>query len=126
MEISAEGYAVRTVATGLPSDGAVLADVALAGTAVVDGSVTDQLKGQAIADVGIGLQGMHLEAQTGPGGKFVIAAVPPGNHTLRASRDGVHTSVEHAAGLENAPRPFMVPIRSLEDHLPSECLAKPR
>ena len=47
VEISAEGYATRTVTTDLPDDGAVLTDVALAGAAVVNGSVADQLKGQA-------------------------------------------------------------------------------
>jgi hypothetical protein len=88
VEISAEGYATRTIATDVPDDGAVLANVALAGISVVNGSATDRLTGRAIDDACVCLQGTHLKTSTGPDGTFALAAVPPGNHLLHVSRDG--------------------------------------
>jgi hypothetical protein len=106
VEISADGYAARTVTTSLPNDGAILENVALAGTAVVDGSVADQLTGKAIADVGVALRGTRLKTQTGTEGKFELVAVPPGNHVLQVSRDGFRDAEKPATVMAKDNRPI--------------------
>ena len=88
VEFSAEGYATRTLSTNLADNGAALGNVALAGSATVSGSVTDRLTGKAIAGASVRVQGTRLAAQSGPGGQFTLAALPPGSHVLRISRDG--------------------------------------
>ncbi len=108
LEISAEGYAARTVAIDLAGDGAVLTDVALMGAAAVSGSVVDQLKGQPIANVGVALRGTQLKTQTGPDGKFVLAKVPPGGQVFHVSRDGFRDAEKSTTVMPKDNRPVDV------------------
>ena len=106
VEVSAEGYATRTVTMDLPKDGAAVANVALAGVAAVNGSVADQMTGKAIADVSVSLRGTRLKAQTGPDGKFELVAVPPGNHIFHVSRDGYRDAEKSAIVMAKDNRPI--------------------
>ena len=67
VEISAEGYATRTITTALPNDGAAVANVALTGVAAVNGSVTDQFTGKPIAEVAVSPAGNASQDADGTG-----------------------------------------------------------
>ena len=58
------------------------------GTAAIIGQVTDARSGQGISGATLLLEGTRLGAVTGEGGRYRIANVPAGTHTVRARRIG--------------------------------------
>jgi TonB-linked SusC/RagA family outer membrane protein len=84
-----------TLLTGLAA-----APLAAQGTGRITGTVTTA-DGSPVADAAVTVQGTALSARTGPDGRYTLAGVPAGTHTVRAAQLGLATasiSVTVAAG----------------------------
>lgn len=64
------------------------APLAAQGTGRITGTVTSAENGSPVADATVTVQGTSLTARTGPDGRYSLAGVPAGTHTVRAGQIG--------------------------------------
>jgi TonB-dependent starch-binding outer membrane protein SusC len=68
--------------------GLAAAPLAAQGTGRITGTVTSAADASPVADATVSVQGTSLSARTGPDGRYTLAGVPAGTHTVRAGQIG--------------------------------------
>jgi TonB-linked SusC/RagA family outer membrane protein len=72
--------------------GLAAAPLAAQATGRITGTVTSAADGSPVADATVSVQGTSLTARTGPDGRYALAGVPAGPHTVRAGQIGFASS----------------------------------
>src|SRR5690606_23750183 len=79
----------------------VASPVAAQNVGTIQGTITDSASQRPLANVQLGVQGTTLGTRSGEDGRFTIANVPAGSHTVRITRIGfrpVNREVTVSAG----------------------------